>query len=192
MEEVWKEIEGYEGLYEVSNFGRIRSLDRVAITYSNGGTQVRKGRIRVGTVDKSTGYVKLLLCKNAVQVSYTLHRLVALAFIPNPENKPHVNHKDGNKANNHVDNLEWCTALENVQHAISTGLTLNKGADNASAKPIVTCRGDEFGSAVEAAKHFGMDNHRNISKALKGFRKHSGRYSDGTKIHWEYLDKKDT
>ena len=125
------------------------------------------------------------------QRSFNIHRLVAEAFIPNPENKSYVNHKDGNKTNNHVDNMEWCTALENVRHAITTGLTFNKGSDSASAKPIVTCRGDKFGSAVEAARHFGMSNHRNISKVLKGKREHAGKYSDGTPISWAYLDKKD-
>lgn len=190
MEECWKPVEGYEGLYEVSNLGRVRSLTRIAVTYSNGGTQVRKGRIRCGTIDKSTGYARLLLCKEAVQKSFNIHRLVAIAFIPNPYNKPQVNHKDGNKANNRVDNLEWCTVKENARHAIDTGLTLNKGSDSSSAKPVVTCRGHKFGSSVEAAAYFGMRNHRNISKVLKGFRKHAGRYPDGAKIGWKYLDDK--
>lgn len=188
MNEIWKAIEGYEGYYEVSNYGRVRSFTRVAVTYANGGTQVRQGKIRKGTIDKTNGYSRLLLCVNGNQKSFNIHRLVAIAFIPNPENKPHVNHKDGNKANNHVDNLEWATAAENSQHAIRTGLTLNKGSDNGNAKPLVTCRGDEFGSAIEAAKHFNMPNHRNISKVLKGFRKHAGRYPDGTKIKWKYKE----
>ena len=186
MTEIWKPIEGYEDYYEVSSHGRVRSFTRVAVTYSNGGTQVRKGKIRIGTIDKGTGYARLLLCVNGNQKSFNIHRLVAIAFISNPESKPQVNHKDGNKSNNHVDNLEWSTAAENVQHSISTGLVCNTGSDSTSAKPIVTCRGDEFGSAVEAAHHFGMPNHRNISKVCKGVRQHSGKYSDGTKIKWKY------
>ncbi len=187
MEE-WRPIEGYEDLYEVSNYGRVRSFDRIAVRYSNGGTQVRRGRILALVLDRPEGYHRVLLCRNGNQKSHYVHRLVAQSFIPNPEKKPFVNHKDGDKTNNHVDNLEWCTQLENVQHAISTGLTKNKGSESPSAKAIVTCRGDKFGSAIEAAEYFGMANHRNISKVLKGFRKHAGRYPDGVKIGWKYLD----
>lgn len=103
MEEVWKDINGYEGLYQVSNCGRIRSLDR----YDSMG-RFRKGIIKADT-HNGYGYRNVMLSKDGRSETLYVHRLVALAFIPNDNNLPQVNHKDENKENNHVDNLEWCT-----------------------------------------------------------------------------------
>ena len=105
MIEVWKDVKGYEGIYKISNLGRVKT---------------NKDRIRKGTV--SHGYLRLLLWKDKQYKSTSIHRLVAENFIENPMNKPYVNHIDGDKQNNHVNNLEWCTQLENVQHSIRTGL----------------------------------------------------------------------
>ena len=114
---MWKEIAGYEGLYEVSETGLVRSLDRVC-----GGKRKRrlKGVILKQTLT-TTGYYKCELCKDGVAISKKVHRLVANAFIENPNNLPYVNHKDLNPLNNSVENLEWCTQLQNVRHARANG-----------------------------------------------------------------------
>lgn len=119
-EEIWKPVKGYEDFYEVSNFGEVRSYDRMV---SNGnGFYLKKGRLMKNS-PTSTGYYKIRLTnKQGVGKEYKVHRLVAFAFIPNPENKPFINHIDGNPINNHVSNLEWCTQSENMYHAYETRL----------------------------------------------------------------------
>jgi hypothetical protein len=115
--EIWKDIVGYEGFYQVSNLGRVKSLDRV-VQSKEGKLINRKGRNIVEIVD-ANGYSRISLCKNGFEKAFKIHRLVANAFL-NGEGQ--VNHKDGNKQNNHVSNLEFCTALHNLQHAINYGL----------------------------------------------------------------------
>lgn len=111
--EVWRDIKGYEGYYQVSNFGRVKSLDRVAI-YSDGRIFKYNGRQLKTTLNK--GYVHVKLSKHSDVKTFKIHRLVAEAFIPNPLNLPQVNHKDENKTNNNVDNLEWCTGKYNMNY----------------------------------------------------------------------------
>jgi hypothetical protein len=105
--EVWKNIKGYNGTYQVSNLGRIRSVWR------------RKG---TNGFWAEYGYKRVVLRKNGTKVSIAIHRLVAEAFLDNPKKHPDVNHKDGDKTNNRVSNLEWCTHSHNMQHAARTGL----------------------------------------------------------------------
>jgi hypothetical protein len=100
MNEVWKPIAGYEGLYEVSSFGRIRSVVNGLLL----------------TPDEARGYLRVTLFRNGVRNRQPIHRLVAQAFIPNPRGKPAINHKDEDKSNNRVDNLEWCTRSYNVNY----------------------------------------------------------------------------
>jgi hypothetical protein len=119
--ETWKPVVGYEGLYEVSDMGRVRSLDKWC-PIGRYGRVKKKGRIL--KLDQRHGYMRIML-QNGVRAEKfcsAVHRLVAQAFIPNPMGKCQVNHIDGNKANNTVSNLEWCTPKENMQHAIKTGL----------------------------------------------------------------------
>lgn len=120
INEIWKDIPGYEGLYQVSNLGEVRSLPRYEKD-KNEKVYKRKGVI-LNKTKTTTGYYKVELCKNGTKKSLKVHRLVALAFIVNTFNKPFINHKDGNQLNNVVDNLEWCTQSENVQHAHDIGL----------------------------------------------------------------------
>lgn len=114
MKEIWKDIPNYEGLYQISSFGNVKSFPRK-------GTQTRKERILKFKKDKK-GYFFVHLSKNNIQKSIKIHRKVAILFIPNPLNKPQINHIDGNKQNNKLENLEWCTNGENQLHAYKIGL----------------------------------------------------------------------
>lgn len=108
MEEVWRDIKGYEGAYQVSNFGNVRSLNFM-----------RRKEVRELAKKNMRGYPYVILYKDTKIQRKRIHRLVAEAFIPNPDNLPEVNHKDENKANNRVDNLEWCTHKYNFDYTYS-------------------------------------------------------------------------
>ena len=116
MNEEWKDIKGYEGKYQVSNLGKVKSLQRWS------GTKFYdREYILNNYVNKKNGYVYVYLTKNNKSKNIRLHRLVAEEFIPNPNNLPQVNHKDCNKENNNASNLEWCTASYNVKYAFEYG-----------------------------------------------------------------------
>lgn len=121
LPEEWRDVVGYEGLYQVSSYGRVKSL------------QLGKETIMKHTPDKD-GYRSIGLSKNGNPKGYQVHRLVAIAFIENKDNKETVNHVDGNKANNNFDNLEWNTRSENMLHAYKTGLTNSIGENSGRAK----------------------------------------------------------
>lgn len=125
----WKPVPGYEGIYEVSSTGSIRSVSR-ELTDCNGFKRHKQGKNICQSVSNK-GYNLVCLCngQQTKEKQVLVHRIVAEAFIPNPENKPQVNHKDGNKLNNDVSNLEWCTASENVQHAVDTRLRIAQRGD---------------------------------------------------------------
>lgn len=129
--EKWKNIKGYEGIYQVSNLGRIKSLERME-KYKN--TQ-RKRKEKILKGINLNGYIRIGLLKNKKYKNFLVHRLVATTFIPNPNNFKEINHKDGNKQNNEISNLEWCTRSENVKHAYNTKLKEGrKGTKNGRAK----------------------------------------------------------
>lgn len=109
--EVWKDIPNYEGLYQVSNFGNIKSLTRKRIDRN----QILQERLLTKRT-KENGYQIITLCKESKEKKCYVHRLVAQAFIPNPNNLPEINHKDENKLNNNVNNLEWCTRIYNANY----------------------------------------------------------------------------
>ena len=132
MVESWKDIKGFEGYYQISNFGNVRSLDRYVINNKNGGERFINGKLMKltkvkGREESDTKYLVVNLRSYGSNKVSLVHRLVAEAFIPNPNNMPEINHKDGNKENNFVDNLEWCTYSENNQHAIDTKLRKPRG-----------------------------------------------------------------
>lgn len=122
--EIWKPIVNFEGLYEVSNLGRVKALKRKK--NCNRGWGWIKEHIMKQTTANSEYYRVPLTNKEHIKKYYLVHRLVAEAFIDNPEQKPCVNHINGNKLDNSINNLEWCTYQENINHAISTGLNPNK------------------------------------------------------------------
>lgn len=162
--ENWKEIEGHIGSYLISDQGRVKSLDRI-IEYSDGRVQRSKGRVLKPHID-NRGYRICALSKNGKGKTQQVHRLVAQAFIPNPENKPQVNHKNGIKTDNQVNNLEWVTNRENSLHAVKTGLIATgkdspssklTGKHNGASKKVINTENNEvFESAVAAAKSVGM------------------------------------
>lgn len=120
MMEIWKPVKGYESLYEVSNLGRVKGLPKKVRCKENNFRTVRERILKSNT--NECGYMIVSLYKDKKCVHARVHRLVAQAFIPNTENKRCVNHIDGNKANNAVSNLEWCTHSENMYHAYQKGL----------------------------------------------------------------------
>ena len=125
--EIWKEIPGYKGLYEVSNYGQIKSIERLEKCGNK--TRIRKARILKQSLRR--GYLFVSLCKNGRKENVVIHRIVSLLFIPNPNNMSEVDHIDGNKINNKVSNLRWVTAKQNSNNlkAPNTyiGKKLNKG-----------------------------------------------------------------
>lgn len=148
MSEIWKNVPGYDGIYQVSSNGRVRSLDRCIMIKSESNRQT--SRFIKGVILKPVlvrGYQAVTMSKNGHARLMKIHRLVAKAFIPNPNNKTQVNHKDGNKLNNCMENLEWCTSLENQMHAIHTGL--KTGMEK--AKKVIRDDGAVFPSLKDAA-----------------------------------------
>ena len=135
MEEIFKDIKDYEGLYQISNFGNVKSLNRFRKNKSGGFSKLLGIKLKV--VNTTNGYLRYSLYKNSISKMKSAHRLVAICFIPNHENKKEVNHINGIKTDNRVENLEWCTRSENNQHAFDTGLHIPhdcKGSKNGKSK----------------------------------------------------------
>ena len=118
--EIWKDITGYEKYYQVSDLGRVRSLDRMINAPQ--GKRMSSGIMLAPVINIRSGYYYTALHKEGRLKMAKTHRLVAIEFISNPENKPYINHKDGNKSNNNISNLEWVTFSENMKHAFKIGL----------------------------------------------------------------------
>ena len=162
MEE-WRDVVGYEGLYQVSNHGRVKSLDR-QVRNKNGMTLIRGQILSPGHVGYKGQYCQVALWKENQKKLYLVHRLVAVAFHPNPDNMPEVNHIDENTLNNRADNLEWITMERNKRY----GTCIQRGAEKRRGKPIgghpilqYTTEGvfiAKHASAIEAAAHVGGNN----------------------------------
>lgn len=164
MTEVFKDINGYEGLYQVSNLGNVKSLN-----------YLRTGKERILKPGERRGYLYVTLCKDIKHKNYDIQRLVADAFIPNPLHLPCINHKDENKHNNFIENLEWCTYSYNN--------TYNnrhlKVAEKQSIAIYCVELNKVFPSTREACRITGI-HHQNINKCLKG------RYKTAGGFHWTY------
>ena len=130
--EIWKDIEGYEGMYQVSNMGRVRSLDRVK---PNSGGQIAKGSLKKFG-DNGNGYKIVNLYKDNKSCMKYVHRLVAMAFIPNPSNLHIINHKDEDKSNNRYENLEWCTQKYNANYGTHTRRVKESFITNGNNRPV--------------------------------------------------------
>ena len=167
--EIWRDIDGYNGLYQISNKGRVKSL-------KCGKERILRPR------DNGNGYLNVVLYKNTASQSRYIHRLVAEVFIPNLENKPQVNHKDENKLNNCVNNLEWATAKENSNYG-----SRNERMGYSLSIPILqySKSGDfirEWKSSAEVKRVLGIDN-SHIIACCKGKLKSSGGFI------WKYKEK---
>jgi len=158
--EVWRDVAGYEGFYQVSNKGNVYSVERIN---SNG----RKcGGIILKPIPTITGYLQVNLCKNGERKNTYIHRLVAEAFILNQNNYLEINHKDENKANNYVKNLEWCTREHNVNHGKRNEKASQKLSKKVKAVNVETGDVITFGSTIEAGSK-GYDQ-GGVSSACRG------------------------
>lgn len=181
--EIWKDVEGFIGLYKISSKGRLKSLGNGKSTnMSNGQERIIKPS------RKNNGYLEIKMFKDGQRHYKHLHRLVAEHFIMNDQNKPQVNHKDGDKTNNKSSNLEWVTPSENQIHAIKLGLTNHKsGSDNALSKPIAQYSLDgqlirTWESINQVKRELGY-NSVGIIGCCKKKRKHKTAY----KFKWAYV-----
>lgn len=166
--EVWKDIPGYEGRYQVSNIGRVKSLPR------NEQFCKRAEELILKTFVCGSGYQEVILKKKQQRKPKLIHRMVAEAFVPNPEGKEEVNHKDGNKNNNAYTNLEWVTPRENIRHSYDV---LPHKTNGKRVRCVET--GEVCDSLKEAAIKYGVQL-PNVWKCCNGKQKTTGGY------HWSY------
>lgn len=191
MEETWKDVVGFKGYYIVSNMGNVKSVDRY-VEGKNGSLRFQKG-VLMNLQESKKGYLVVILHKHGLFYQKQVHRLVAEAFIKNPYDLPQVNHKDTNKHNNCVENLEWITNYDNMQHAIEHNCyhdftekqlsSVKKNLEFANIKrriPVAKCDNnwniiDKYESIISAAKINNLsDSH--ISQCCNGKRKSCGGY----------------
>lgn len=172
IEEEWRPIKGFESLYEVSNLGNVRSLDRVIYSEKRS-NQIWKGKQLSIKKKNKGGYHLITLNKNGKQYYFTIHRLVAEAFIPNPLNLPQVNHKDENKSNNRVENLEWCT--ESYNHNYGTAIERANLKRNVSVNQYTLTMEfvKQWKSMKDVERELGIGA-GNISHCCKHHIKHAG------------------
>lgn len=161
--EIWKDIPKFEGYYQISNLGNIRSLDRVVTRKHLHPNKITGVHIKYSINTK--GYIYARVNVNAKKTIIYPHRYVALLFIPNPENKPEVNHKKGIKKDNRASELEWVTRKENMRHAMDTGLNDSNGEKSGKAKlkneDIINIRNEykgKYGQYCELGRRYGVSN----------------------------------
>ena len=173
--EIWKDISGYEGLYQVSNLGRVKSLENRS--------NHKKEKILASQIRNQ--YYGVALYKNSHYKNYTIHRLVAEAFIPNPDNLPEVNHKDENKLNNRVDNLEWCNKKYNINYgygAVNRQIQNRERGLSMSKKVLCVETGVIYPSIIEAYRQTGIGQ-KEITNVCKG----KPHYKTAGGYHWKYI-----
>lgn len=160
MIEIWKDIKGYEGKYQISNLGNVRSL------YDE--NQICKTpRIKVLRLCERSGYHTIALSMKGKRKSFQVHRLVAEAFIPNSENKPLINHIDENRKNNNVNNLEWCTQLENVRHSLHKKIGSMVNYVGKSGEKYIRIRNNRYEVSIyyKGKRHY-VGTYKTLSEAI--------------------------
>lgn len=167
--EIWKDIQGYEGLYQVSNKGRVKSLDRI-VELKDGSKRSYKGKL-LAPAANNRNYFQVFLCKDLKRQTFLVHRLVLQAFTPNPLNKPEVNHIDEDSTNNDLSNLEWCTSKENCNH----GTKIARASKPVKSICPKTGREAFYPSIVQAHKETGIDR-SSIGSVTRGKGKTAGGY----------------
>lgn len=170
MQEIWRDIEGYENLYKVSNLGRVKSL--------------RFGKEKIlKAIKNNNGYAIIFLRKEGNTKYYAVHRLVATAFLQNPNNLPQVNHKDEDKMNNRVDNLEFCSAKYNINYGTHNQMVSESLTNNLKTSKKVLCveTGVIYPSTKQVERELGFAN-SNISLAC------NGKYKQAYGFHWRYVN----
>lgn len=182
MEEIWKDVPGYEGYYQISNRGSIKSIKRIIHRVDGECNFINERILKQKKV--GSGYLAVILSKNANKRTEYLHRLVAISFLNRAEHQTDVNHIDGTKTNNHVNNLEWCSKSENSIHAFKNKLNIPPkpmiGADHKSSKAVIQLdfTGNticEYVSTIEASKKTGVYA-SGVSRACCGKLKSAGGY----------------
>lgn len=185
MKEIWKDIPGYDGLYQVSTLGRVRSVSHETYWIDKNGHKrayIKKGRmLKINVDNRGKGYQRVRLHQTKIDVNCSpcVHRLVAITFIPNPEKKPQVNHIDGDTRNNNVNNLEWATSSENNLHKFKV---LGQHIHN-EKNVLCTETGERFCSTAEAGRQKGI-NCMHIAGCCRG---DYGRHTAGG-YHWRYVN----
>ena len=179
--EIWKDIAGYEGLYQVSNLGRIRSLTRKVSVVGKKNGRVFKGKIKKDVREKKNGYLVVSLFRKGNSKRFFIHRLVATAFIPNSNDLPQVNHKDEDKTNNKVSNLEWCDAKYNTNYGSCIEKRIAPQCKRVSQYTISGAYVQSFASMADVERTFGF-NHSAICACCKDFTKTAYGYK------WKYAE----
>lgn len=189
MKEIWKDIKGYEGLYQVSNLGNVKSLKRKRFNYRlQKIITVNSEKTLKSSLD-GKNYLFVTLQNDKSRKNSKLHRLVAEAFIPNPNNLPQVNHIDGNKHNNNVNNLEWCSGSYNVQESFRLGLS-KKGKFHPHSKPVIQydLKGNfikNWDCVIDAIKSLNLSKyaHSSIGLCCKG------KLNNAYGYKWRFIEK---
>jgi hypothetical protein len=187
IKEAWRDVIGWEGYYQVSDIGRVKGLERMVFSIKTGKlAYIQKEKI---IVQHGKKYKQVNLYRDSKLHHYYVHILMAQAWIPNPHNKPEVNHKDGDCRNNVIDNLEWATRSENIQHSYDIGIRVKKsvyGKDNPLSRPILqlTINGEflkKWDCISDASKSF-LPKTGAISNCCRGKLKTSFGYK------WKYYE----
>lgn len=176
MKEIWKDIEGFEGIYQISNLGNVRSLPRI-VNRKDGASCHKEGKA-IKIWKDNHNYSIVFLWLNNKRSCFKVHRLVAKTFIDNPYNKPEVDHIDGNKDNNKISNLRWVTSKENSSNPI----TYKRKKDNNPKRKVINITENKVFKSIKSASEYYNIVHSSICECCKGKRKTAGKYE------WKYVE----